>query len=293
LLVSGALRLQDDLAGFGRTLDVTEETPELPGNGTAGLDRDRVKGHVELIGVRFAYPQGNSEVLRGLDLELKPGETVVLVGSRGAGKTTTANLVARLAEPTEGRMLLDGNPVADLSLASYREQVALVDQDVVLFDGTVRENIAFGEDGAAEADIERAAAQAHAVGFITELEHGFDTVVGERGARLSGGQRQSIALARAFLRKPKVLVLDEATNHLDGESEALVLKSIRDLGTSCSRLLVSHRLSTIRVADRVLLMEDGHVVENGTHDELIARSRRYVTFLQNQLLASESPEGEP
>ncbi len=287
-LVSGSLRLQDDFAGFSRALDVAEETPDSQDAGTKTLDRATVKGRIELAGVHYAYPDGGDEVLTGLDLTLNPGETVVLVGARGAGKTTAVNLVARLARPTAGRVSLDGTGVDELSTSSYREIVALVDQDVLLFDGTVRDNIAFGKEGASNRDIERAAGQANAVGFIAELKDGLDTVVGERGARLSGGQRQSIALARAFLREPKVLVLDEATNHLDGESEAVVLESIRALGPTCSRLLVTHRLSTIRAADRVLLMEDGRIVEDGTHPELLSRSPRYGQFLHNQLLAAET-----
>jgi ATP-binding cassette subfamily B protein len=287
-LVSGALRLQDDFAGFNRSLDVVEDEPESEtGDPGRSLDRDSVSGHVRLVNVHYAYPDSDREVLNGLDIELRPGETVALVGPRGAGKTTAVNLLARFVEPAAGRVLLDGVDTRELSVASYRQLIGLVDQDVLLFDGTVRENIAFGDRHARDSDIELAAEQAKALEFISQLPDGFDTLVGERGIRLSGGQRQSIALARALLRKPKILILDEATNHLDGESEALILRSIQSLGSSCARLLVSHRLSTIRVADRVVMIESGRVVAEGTHAELLSRSSRYAAFLQNQLLASE------
>jgi len=289
-LVSGAMRLQDDLAGVGRSLDVIEEDPELLGaSGAKTLSRERVRGALRFEQVEYSYPGQNRPAVTGLDLELHPGETLALVGPRGAGKTTVINLLERFCDPSAGRILLDGTDVRDLKVASYRHLIGLVDQEATLFDGTVRDNIAFGAKGVVEHEIEAAAQQANALEFIRMLPDGFDTVIGERGLRLSGGQRQAIALARALHRKPRILLLDEATNQLDGESEALMLKSVQALGKDCVRVLASHRLSTIRACDRVVMLEEGRIVEQGKHEVLLARGGRYAEFLASQLAAAESP----
>ncbi|HMJ13984.1 MAG TPA: ABC transporter ATP-binding protein [Polyangiaceae bacterium] len=287
-LVSGAMRLQDDLAGFSRTLDILEEEPELSG---ATLSKRApaadVRPEIRFENVGYTYPDGAEPLLDGLTFELHPGETVALVGVRGAGKTTTVNLLARFFDPVHGRILLDGTDIRDFAVPSYRRLIGLVEQDVVLFDGTVLENIAFGDRHATRAELEEAADRAGVTDFIARLPQGFATRVGERGVRLSGGQRQAIALARALRMQPKILILDEATNNLDGESEALVLRGIRALGPTCSRLVVSHRLSAICAADRVLLLESGKIIEQGSHSVLLARGGRYADLIKNQVLSSE------
>ncbi len=286
-LVSGAMRLQDDLAGFGRALDLVNEEadPEL-GRGPKAGPPVAVRGHVRFEHVAYRYPDDGRPVLLDLDFELRPGETVALVGARGAGKTTTVNLLSRFFAPTQGRILLDGFDVRTLPVERYREIVGLVDQDALLFDVSVRDNIAFGARDLGDEEIRNAAARANALSFIEQLPQGFDTPVGERGARLSAGQRQCIALARALLRKPRILILDEATNHLDGESEASILSSIQALGNECTRIIVGHRLSTIRAADRVLMLEGGRIVFAGSHEKLLREGGRYAEFLGTQLEAA-------
>ena len=240
-------------------------------------------GEVQFKQVGFAYHAG-APVLRGIDLTVRPGETVALVGPSGSGKTTLVTLLQRLHPVSTGSILIDGIDVRAMTQRSLRDQIAMVFQDPHLFNDTVRANIAYGRPEAAPADVEAAARAAQAHEFIMALPDGYDTIVGERGSRLSGGQRQRIAIGRALLKDPPILVLDEATSALDGESEHLMQLALRRLLRGRTALVIAHRLSTVRDADRIVVIDGGTITETGTHDELCGRGGYYASLVERQRL---------
>ena len=234
-------------------------------------------------GVRFAYGDGSAgPVLQGLDLDIAPGETHAIVGSTGAGKSTVVKLLLRLYEPAAGTITLDGLPLQDLTFASLRGSLGFVAQDVFLFQGTVRENLTYGKPDATDEEVVEAARLAEAHAFIMGLPDGYETVVGERGQKLSGGQRQRLTLARAILRDPAVLVLDEATSAVDNETEAAIQRSLERVSAGRTTIVIAHRLSTVRHADRIHVLEAGRVIEAGTHEELVDRGGLYAALWRVQ-----------
>jgi subfamily B ATP-binding cassette protein MsbA len=272
--------LQRGLACAERVFSLMDEEPE----GDAGtVELGRARGHIRFERVGFRYPGAARDALDDVDLVVEPGQTVALVGPSGGGKTTLVNLLPRFYSVARGRILLDGHDLASLTLASIRANIAMVSQDVMLFDDTIAANIAYGEaSGASREALERAASMAHALEFIRELPEGFETTVGEKGMKLSGGQRQRIAIARAFLKDAPILILDEATSALDSESEHRVQSALATLMRGRTTLVIAHRLSTVERADRIVVLSRGRVVESGAHRELLARDGLYAKLYRIQ-----------
>ena len=261
------------LAGFRRYLDLLDTAPDIadrPGaRPLAGL-----REAIRYERVSFGYGEGKS-VLTDLSLTIRAGETVAFVGPSGAGKTTICSLLPRFYEPTAGRITIDGTDIRDFTLASLRSHIGIVQQDVFLFAGTLRENIAYGRLGATEEDILNAARRARLDGLIAALPAGLDTIVGERGVKLSGGQKQRVAIARIFLKDPPILILDEATSALDTETELEIRQSLAALSEGRTTLTIAHRLSTIRNADHIIVVSPDGIAEQGRHGELVARDGLY------------------
>ncbi|HEX5108400.1 MAG TPA: ABC transporter transmembrane domain-containing protein [Vicinamibacterales bacterium] len=246
---------------------------------------------IEFADVRFSYGGTQSRTLEQLNLTVGAGQTVAIVGRSGAGKTTLVNLIPRFYDVTGGRILIDGVDIRDVTLASLRSQIGMVTQEAVLFDDTVAANIAYGRPAASAAEVEAAARAAHAHDFIVRLDNGYQAVIGERGQRLSGGQRQRLAIARAILRNSPILILDEATSALDTESEMLVQDALATLMLNRTSFVIAHRLSTVRRADVILVLDRGRIVERGTHDELLARGGAYAKLYELQLQEDPAERG--
>ncbi|HQQ94366.1 MAG TPA: ABC transporter transmembrane domain-containing protein [Bacteroidia bacterium] len=278
LFVAGSLGgLPEQIASIQRALGATDRVFELIDGETEAIELDHkapktknTRGEIEFKGVEFNYPsRPDFPVLQSVSFKVNPGETVALVGSSGSGKTTIASLILRFYDPVKGSILIDGVNSRDISITALREKIALVPQDVILFAGSIRENIAYGKPGASEEEIVEAARQANAIDFINSFPDQFNTRVGERGIQLSGGQRQRIAIARAVLKNPSILILDEATSSLDSESEKLVQEALDKLMEGRTSVVIAHRFSTIRNADAIIVLQHGRVTETGTHQQLI------------------------
>lgn len=273
-------QLTEALAGLDRTEELMNMTAEADEKERT-IVLEEVKGHMVFDDVSFEYEE-EKEVLHHISFEVKPGEVVALVGSSGSGKSTIAGLAASFLTPKSGLITIDGQDLSKVELNSFRKHLGVVLQDDFLFEGTIRENILFPRPQASEEELQRAVKTAYVNEFTDRFEEGLDTLIGERGIKLSGGQRQRIAIARAVLADPKILILDEATSNLDTESEALIQKSLASLTKGRTTFVIAHRLSTIRKADQILVIEEGKIVERGTHDELIATEGRYHNLFTYQ-----------
>jgi ABC-type multidrug transport system fused ATPase/permease subunit len=264
--------LQKTMGATQRVREILkEQTEPISAQRTKIESHDRLSGALSFSRVAFSYPSRKDfKVLRDISFHVHTGQQVALVGPSGAGKSTIASLILRFYEPDSGQILFDGRPAQAITLSKLRSQMAIVPQDVLLFGGTIRENIAYGEPDADQAAIEQASRQANAHDFIASFPEGYDTIVGERGVKLSGGQRQRIAIARAILRNPAILILDEATSSLDSASEALVQEALENLMRNRTSIVIAHRLSTVRNADQIIVLERGIVRESGTHDALLS-----------------------
>lgn len=274
-------QLQEDLAAMDRIFEVLDLRPdelERPGALPAPA---RVES-VSFEGVGFSYNGSGRRALAGIDLHVPAGRTVALVGRSGAGKSTLTDLLARFYEPQEGAIRINGRDLRDIELKSYRRLFGLVQQDTFLFDGTVWENIAYGAPTASEADVIAAARRANAHEFVLALPNGYDTIIGERGVRLSGGQRQRLSMARAFLVDPEILILDEATSSLDTENEQAIQAAMKELLSNRTTFVIAHRLSTVREADTIVVLDEGCCRESGTHEELMARRGLYHEMVERQ-----------
>jgi ATP-binding cassette, subfamily B, beta-glucan exporter len=266
------------MAEFFEVLDAKSTVPEKPD----AFDLPRAQGHVSFERVAFAYP-GGPRILDGVDFQAPPGRTVALVGQTGAGKSTAMALLQRLWDPVEGRVTLDGRDLRDMTLESLRRNIGVVFQESMLFNRTIKDNLLIGRAEATQEEIEQACRMAEAHDFITRQPKGYDTLVGERGSSLSGGQRQRLAIARALLKDPPVLILDEATSALDAATEARVQRALKALMAGRTTFIIAHRLSTVRDADEILVFDAGRIAERGTFDGLVAQGGRFADLVRTQL----------
>lgn len=268
-------QFQKGMTGIERFTEIMDEKPDITEKKDAEELKD-VLGNIKFDNISFKYSDNAEHVLDDINIEIKKGESVAIVGPSGGGKTTLCNLIPRFYDCDEGRILIDGKDIKDLTLSSLRKNVGVVQQDVYLFSGSVRDNILYGRPDASEEEVVAAAKAAGAHEFICSLKDGYDTYVGERGLKLSGGQKQRISIARVFLKDPSVIILDEATSALDNESERIVQKSLEELAKGRTAIIIAHRLTTIKNADRILLLTQNGIEEEGTHKELIASGGKYA-----------------
>ena len=277
ILVELVEMMQKGLSGFRRFLDVMETESEIQDADNAAELTD-VKGHVRYEHVSFHYSDDETPVLSDISIDIPAGKSIALVGPSGSGKTTICSLLPRFYDVTGGSITVDGKDIRGLTLKSLRSQIGMVQQDVYLFDGTIKDNIAYGKPGASDEEIIKAAKCASIHDFIMELPDKYDTYVGERGTRLSGGQKQRISIARVFLKNPPILILDEATSALDNESERWIQKSLEELSKNRTTITIAHRLSTIRDADEIIVITEDGIAERGTHAELLEKNGLYATY---------------
>ena len=277
ILVELVEMLQKGLSGFRRYLEVVETEPEIQDKEGA-IDLENVKGDVCYDNVSFHYSDDNKTVLSQVSIHIPAGKSVALVGPSGGGKTKICSLLPRFYDVTAGKVTIDGKDVRDLTLKSLRNQIGMVQQDVYLFDGTIRENIAYGKPDATDEEIKEAARRANMDDFIMQLPEQYDTYVGEKGTRLSGGQKQRISIARVFLKNPPILILDEATSALDNESERYIQKSLEELAKNRTTITIAHRLSTIKRSDEIIVITEDGIAERGTHETLLAKNGIYARY---------------
>lgn len=280
--VNIARLLQEGLTGFNRFIEIMEIAPDIQDTPDS-VALQHVQGGITFDNVSFRYREEGDFVLENLSVTLRAGEYVALVGTSGVGKTTLCSLIPRFYEVTAGAIKLDGQDIRDVTLASLRANIGIVQQDVYLFAGTVAENIGYGKPGASRAEIITAARKAHAHDFIMALPEGYDTDIGQRGVKLSGGQKQRLSIARVFLKNPPIIIFDEATSALDNESERAVQQSMEQLRQNRTMIVIAHRLSTVRNAGRILVMSDAGIAEQGTHEELLALGGVYASLYTMQL----------
>lgn len=276
-IVEFAEQFQRGMTGIERFAEIMDTEPDIKDTPHA-KKLDGVKGEITFTNVSFAYGKHLENILTDINLTIKSGENVAIVGPSGSGKTTICNLIPRFYELTAGTITIDGQNITDVTMRSLRRNIGIVQQDVYLFSGSVKENIEYGLPGATEEDIIRAAKLAGAHDFILSLPHGYDTYVGERGIKLSGGQKQRISIARVFLKNPPILILDEATSALDNESEQLVQQSLEELSKGRTTLTIAHRLTTVRNADRILVLTEEGIAEEGTHEQLLQKGGVYASL---------------
>ncbi|WP_333652852.1 ABC transporter ATP-binding protein [Dissulfurispira sp.] len=281
-LVAANNGIQQSKAVIERLDELFKKEKESEGKG----DIKPMNGYIEFKNVSFKYPTSKHYILDDINLTVKKGEIIAIVGRSGAGKTSLVDLIPRFYDPVSGAIYIDGVNIADVNLKSLRQQIGLVSQDVILFNDTVRANITFGNPDASEDDIIRAAKAAYAHDFILEMPKGYDTVIGERGIMISGGQRQRLSIARAILKNPPILILDEATSALDAESEAMVQKALDTLMENRTTFVIAHRLSTVQKADRIIVLEKGGILEMGTHEELLKNGGIYRKLYDLQISSS-------
>ena len=285
-------QFEQGMSGFRRFAEIMDETPEIRDADDA-IDLVHVQGHIEFNDVTFSYDTKDSggHVLRHVNLEIPPGKTIALVGPSGAGKTTMCNLIPRFYDVSEGSITVDGVDIRNVSLHSLRRAIGIVQQDVFLFSGTVKENILYGDVEATDDQTEQAAKRANIHDFVMSLPDGYESEIGEKGIRLSGGQKQRLAIARAFLKNPPILLLDEATASLDNETEARIQAALNELAVGRTTLVIAHRLSTIKNADEIVVLTDDGIAERGSHDELMARGGLYRELYNAQFAGYAAGEG--
>jgi ABC-type multidrug transport system fused ATPase/permease subunit len=279
-------QLQKSVGASERILDILEEDEE---NSSAGNEKVRVKEKISYRNVRFSYPTRNDQtVLKGINLDIRKGEKIALVGPSGSGKSTIVQLLLRFYSPDKGSIMIDETDIQAIDLSYFRGRIAIVPQEVILFGGTIHENILYGNPEADRKEVEIAAKKANALDFITGFPEGMDTLVGERGIKLSGGQRQRIAIARAILRDPDILILDEATSSLDSNSEYQVKEALDLLMHNRTTIIIAHRLATIKKVDKIYVIQDGNIVESGVHKELLKKMNGvYANLVKMQISLTE------
>ena len=283
-LINFMEQYQNGVTGFERFLEIMDQTPEADAEGAQELDS--VDGHIEFRGVTYSY-DGHKDILRGIDIDIAKGKKFALVGPSGGGKTTICHLIPNFYDIESGEILIDGKSISTVTKSSLRRNIGIVQQDVYLFNASIRDNILYGKLDATDEEIIEAAKRANIHDYIMTLEQGYDTQIGERGVRLSGGQKQRLSIARVFLKNPPILILDEATSALDNTTEILIQQALDELCVGRTTLVVAHRLSTIKNADEIAVVDGGRIVEQGTHAELLERDSEYAKLYKLQFRAAE------